>query len=65
MAVEESRLRERVEQETDDEHYNGKDDANKGAFDCGFAIIELTGENLDAVLEVDPGDVESKGVARE
>jgi hypothetical protein len=52
------RAREHAKQVPENEHSEGKNDADKYA--GGIDDVELARENLHAVLEIDPRNVESK-----
>lgn len=71
MAMEVRRLRERTEQKRRHEHEQGKNDAYKRPLECrcvcriGRLAGELSRHDLHAVLQVDPRDVESKGITGE
>ena len=67
MSVEEGFLGQGLEEEGGNEHEEGDDDGDEGAGGVlgASGLGELAGDNLDAVLEVDPGDVEAEGVAGE
>ena len=76
MAMEVGGLRERPEEERGNGHQESEYDTDEGAVKSGCPELrrpdgrggtavggELTGDYLDAVLEVDPGDVEAEGIA--
>ena len=78
MAVEVGRLGEHPEEECGHGHQESEYDADEGTVESGCPGLgrpcgrggtavggELTSDYLDAVLEVDPGDVEAEGIARE
>ena len=67
MSVEEGFLGQGLEEEGGDEHEEGDDDGDEGAGGVlgPGGLGELPGDDLDAVLEVDPGDIEAEGVAGE
>ena len=78
MTMEVGGLGERPEEERGDGHQEGEYDTDEGTVESGRPGLrracgrggtavggELTGDYLDAVLEVDPGDVEAEGIARE
>ncbi len=57
-------LRQGFEQESGDEHEQGNDDRHEHSV-LAIAWVKLAGDDLDTILEIYPGYVETKCVAGE
>ena len=63
VPVEQRRAREGLEEERGDKHQEGENERDESAGWGRSCVLKLVRENLNAILDVGPGDVEAKGIA--
>jgi hypothetical protein len=67
MTMEQVGLGKSLKEERNHEHEDGEDDGNegtgKGITTVGIRGFEVSSQDLNTILEIDPGNVKPKGVA--
>ena len=63
VPVEQRGARKELEEEGGDKHQEGENERDESAGWGRSCVLKLVRENLNAILDVGPGDVEAKGIA--